>query len=187
MSEIHHQFSNQYWNDAIERLSHFSLEERDGKFLIGEDHLYKFMSQIVMNRTIISLEMIVLIIECIKNSSKMVQKGLFRFRNNSSDETTKSSPGKCIFIKWLSYAISRIEERIDRCEVEEIIGPNELQVELMIVANIMELICSFSVIKKDKQLDVLKNKFDIDWFFIVHEVSSIHHLKLPYYSVHIFI
>ena len=33
MSEIHHQFSIEYWNDAIESLSHCSLEECDGKFL----------------------------------------------------------------------------------------------------------------------------------------------------------
>jgi hypothetical protein len=45
MSEIHHQFSNQYWNDAIERLSHFSLEEWDGNFLIGEHHLNGFLNE----------------------------------------------------------------------------------------------------------------------------------------------
>ena len=45
MSEIHHQFNNQYWNDAIERLSHFSLEEWDGNFLIGEHHLNGFLNE----------------------------------------------------------------------------------------------------------------------------------------------
>ena len=186
MSEIHHYFSNEYWNDAIERLSYISLEEWDGEFLISEHNLNGIHNEIVMKGTIISLEMILLVIQCIKNSSKKVQKSLFRFRN-MSDERTKSSPGKCIFIKWLSYAIHRIEDRIDRVEVDGIVDPRELQVEMMIVEEIMELICSFSVIKKDRQLDVIKHKYGVDWFFIVHQVSSIHHLKLQYYYEHIYI
>lgn len=184
MSPMQRQFSDQYWDEAIEELKIFSLEQRDGKYMIGSNHLTEFMEEIVMNSNIASLEMIILVIECIKNSCDG-QKALFRLW--WLDEITMSSPGEFVFIKWLSYAINRIEERVERVEDEGIIGTDELLVEMKIVANIMELICSFSVIKKNKQLHVLKNKYRIDWFFIVQEVSSTHHFKLPLYCVHIFI
>ena len=166
------QFSDQYWYEAIEEIRSFSLEQWDDKFAIGRIHLTDFMKNIVMNSNISSLEMIILVIECIKNS-RDGQKALFRLW--CLDEITTSSPGKFVFIKWLSYAINRIEERVERVEDEGIIGTEKLLVEMKIVANIMELICSFSVIKKNKQLDVLKNKFGVDWFFIVQQVSSTHH------------
>lgn len=49
---------------------------------------------------------------------------------------------------------------------------DQAQTEEMIACSIMELICSFgTVIKKEKQLDVLKTKFNVDWIDIVEKVS----------------
>ena len=96
-SPIQKQFSDQNSYEAIEALRNFSLEKWDGKFSIRTNHLDEFMNQIVMNRRILSLEMIVLVIECIKNSC-VGQRRLFRFQS-LSDEITMSSPGKFVFIK----------------------------------------------------------------------------------------
>jgi hypothetical protein len=185
MSPKEPHFSKQNMSEAIAQLAPFlsptpSRQDKKSfdytKFSIVEkgetpdetkEILFKFMEEIVMNGVISSFEMILLVVECIKRSGDALKKALFRL-----DAKTKSSPGKCIFIKWLSYAISRIEERQ---KGGDILVAGDSRVEEMIAANIIELICSFSVIKKDKQLDVLKNKFGVDWFSIVQQVSSTHH------------
>ena len=139
-----------------------------------------------MNGAISSFEMILLVVECIKRSSDVLKKSLFCL-----NKKTQSSPGKFIFVKWLSYAINRIEEKQ---KDGDILAAGDSQIEDMIAVSIMELICSFSVIKNKKQLELLKNKFGVDWVSIVQQVSSTHHwiaiglcTSLDIYLTHYFI
>ena len=178
MSPIEPYFSKQNMSDAIALLSPYlsptpSFQEKKSfdyaKFSIVEnpkENIAKFVDEIVMNGVIASFELILLVVESITRSSESVKKAMFRL-----DEQTQSSGGKFLFIKWLSFAIHRIEERQ---KAGDVLVPGESRVEEMIAESIMELICSFSVIKKEKQLGVLKNKFGVDWISIVQQVRRTH-------------
>ena len=180
MSPKEPHFSKQNMSEAIVQLAPFlsptpSYQDKKSfdytKYSIEESTkkvIAKFMEEIVMNGVISSFEMILLVVESIKRSGDGLKKAMFRL-----DEKTQSSAGKFVFMKWLSYAINRIEER-QKCR--DILVAGESRVEEMIAANIMELICSFTVINKEKQLDVLKNKFGVDWVSIVQQVSITHDL-----------
>ena len=133
-----------------------------------KDNVINFVEEIIMNGVIASSELILLVVECITRSGESVKKAMFRL-----NEQTQLSGGKFVFIKWLSFAIDRIEQRQ---KAGDVLVPGESRVEEMIVGSIMELICSFSVIKKEKQLGVLKNKFGVDWISIVQQVRRINNL-----------
>jgi len=153
-------FSTQNMSKAIAQLAPFlsptpSYQDKESfdytKYSIVDDNKEihaKFKEEIVMNGAILSFEMILLVVECIKRSSDALKKSLFCL-----NKKTQSSPGKFIFVKWLSYAINRIEEKQ---KDGDILAAGDSQKEDMIAVSIMELICSFSVIKNKKQLELLK-------------------------------
>jgi len=129
--------------------------------------MQRFIEDIVVNGTILSLETILLAVECLTRSNDSVKKAIFRL-----DEKRGTSGGKFVFKKWLSYALQIMEQRRQSTSTDAL--PNdEARTEEMIAAGIMEMICSFGVIKKEKQLEVLKTKFNVDWVYIVEKVSSL--------------
>jgi len=146
-----------------------SVDYTKFKLVSSKLTISQFMEGTIMNEAISSFEMILLVVECIKKSDDSVKKQLFVL-----NEKTQSSPGKIIFVKWLSSAIKRIEERQ---KDGDIFVAGDSRVEEMIAVNIMELIGSFSVIKKIEQLELIKSKFGVDWVSIVLQVSSIHRLS----------
>jgi hypothetical protein len=140
------------------------------KFHIEDDPVqeaYNFLEEFVIRRKVISLELIILVTECIIRSSAKVKRGVFRL----DPSIPGPSPGKIIFVKWLSYAINAMEGK--RTLPQSVLQNNEDSVEEMAIASLMELICAMTeVIQKPKQIEVLKTKFGVDWIFIVDTVLS---------------
>ncbi len=177
MSMAEPKFSKDNMSEAIQTLERFlepTPTEADKqsfnyiKFHITEkkDDVNKFIEDYVVSETILSHELMLLVVECILRSGNTVQKAIFRIRDVSSE----ISGGKFIFKKWLAYALKIMTNKRGG-HVSAPLPENELRTEEMIVASIMELICGFHVIKKQKQVNTLKNKFSVDWDDIVLKVS----------------
>jgi hypothetical protein len=140
------------------------------KFNIVDDPVqlsYDFLKEFVSTRKVITLELMILVIESIIRSSGKVKRGVFRL----DPSVPGPSPGKIIFVKWLSYAMNLIEE--SRNSSQTFPQTNKDDVEAMVIVSVMELICAMTeVIQKPKQIEVLKTKFGVDWIFIVDTVLS---------------
>lgn len=140
------------------------------KFNIVDDPVqlsYDFLKEFVSTRKVISLELMILVIESISRSSGKVKRGVFRL----DPSIPGPSPGKIIFVKWLSHAMNLIEE--SRNSSQTVLQTNEDTVGEMVIVSVMELICAMTeVIQKPKQIEVLKTKFGVDWSFIVDTVLS---------------
>lgn len=163
-------FSKQAMTEAIAHLSKFldpTPSDSDkipfdySKFSVLIKSKDEFIQDFLLKGSVTSPEMMLLVIESITRSGDAVKKSVFRF-----DKENKMSGGKVIFVKWLAYALNRIEERY---KAGDIPGEDEARVEEMIADSIIELIRSFTVIYKEKQLDVLANKFGVDWDVIVQK------------------
>ena len=141
--------------------------------------MQKFIEDVVVNGTVLSMETILLSVECIMRSRDAVKKAIFRL-----DEKKDTSGGKFIFKKWLSYVIQIMENKRKQ---QNALPANEARTEELIAISIMELICSYSVIKKQKQLEVLKKKFGVDWVFIVEKVRLLKWKSSYYYCIIVFI
>ena len=138
------------------------------KFSIVDDPVqlsYDFLEEFVQRRKVLSLELMLLVIESIIRSSGKVKRGVFRLDPSKGDPAA----GKIIFVKWLSYAINVMEKK--RNSSQKILVSNGDCAEEMIVASVMDLICSLTeVIQKPRQIEVLKTKFGVDWNFLVDKV-----------------
>ena len=133
------------------------------------DTMKKFISDIVFTGKFLTMEVMLLAVECIIRSSNLVQKGLCRL-DIVVIEGSKVSGVLFIFKKWLAYAISVMAKR-RQIEPLSSFSAQEMRTEEMIATSIMELICAFNVIHKEKQMNVLKSKFGVDWIHIVEKVS----------------
>jgi hypothetical protein len=133
------------------------------RFIILNKLKDEFVQELLLKGAVTSSEMMLLVVESITRSGEGIKRAVFRF-----DKENKMSGGKVIFIKWLDYVINRIDERY---RAGDIPGEHEARVEEMIAESIIELICSFTVIHKEKQLNVLTTKFGVDWVSIVQKVS----------------
>ncbi len=138
------------------------------KFQIKNDKaiMNAFVDEYVVNETILSHELMLLVVECLLRSGNDVQRAIFKIRDGSSD----ISGGKFIFKKWLAYALKIMTDKRGGY-ADTALPDDELRIEEMIVASIMELICAFRVINKQKQVGVLKRKYSVDWEDIVVKVS----------------
>lgn len=149
------------------------------KFSVKDDKIDEFFGAQVLTDSIVSLESMLLIVTAISQSSDKVMKSMFKVRRVEDLET---SPGKVIFVYWLCYVMNIMEKRRHRFSREKpTVG--ESRTEELITAAILELIAKYHVIKSSKQIDVLKNKFNVDWILLVQKVRKLPdgHLK---YIIH---
>ncbi len=130
-----------------------------------KDKLQKFLDQHVFHAKVLSMETMLLVVECIMRSEDPVKKAMCRLGGESS------SGIQIVFKKWLAYAINIIERK--RKAKPDSLKKIQAKTEELVACSIIELICSFgTVIKKEKQLNVLKSKFNVDWMDITEKVSS---------------
>lgn len=144
----------------------------------GKEEIKNFLEADFMNGTILSLEQMLLIVECVIRSKDSVKKAAFRFKNK--DDPKQGSGGKYIFTKWLAYALQIMERRrtVDNSgssngnsKSNNSLPEGIARTEELLVSAIMELICACDVIKKPKQVETLKNKFGVDWIDSAQTVS----------------
>lgn len=179
MSPEEPSFSRQNMGRAIEYLAPYLVPEPTAedkksfdytKFQIIDEpgqKMTKFVEDHIMNATVLSLETMLLVIECLIRSSDKMKKAICRI----SKQDDKSSGVHFIFVKWHAYALAIIEKKRKNKSPDSF--PADVpRTEELICSGVMELLCALgSVINKAKQLKVFLDKFKVDWVHIVAKVS----------------
>jgi len=145
-------YSSQYNSEARDSLSGYFSSD-DG---IDQLKVQKFISDAIITSTVPSFEYLIVCIQVLRASSKKVLKSLFK---------KSAEGGRMIFIQWFYFGLEEIHSLCSNGNVQ--ITDDLAAVKL--VNEIMLLICDFNVIKEAKQLEVLKNKFKVDWVKNVHK------------------
>ena len=138
--------------------------ESYNSFAVRNDKIVSFLHQI-QTLQVPSFEYMMFICGAVGNSAKM-QKKLFCIKDKKKDDDSYLTGGYIIFVKWLSYAVQSIED-------DPILSARGRRVDAMAIAGIIDLIRNCSVIKTVGQIEILMNKFNVDWFDIVEKVRTI--------------
>ena len=147
-------FSSKYHADAQKQLSPYLTLESG----IDQAKLDDFINTILSPTSVHSLEYMLICIKELTGSTKKVLKTLFK---------KSAQGGRIIFIDWFNYAYLSMKQRRNKNPSSVFTGE---ETDEMIVCEIMNFISNYVVIKEAKQLEVLKTKYDVDWFTIVIKV-----------------
>jgi len=129
---------------------------------ITEDNIINgLIANIILQSTILNLELMLYVIESLRISSDKVKKAFFlkKIPEKSDKVDFKVCGGKVVFCTWLDFCLILLKT-------------NKGETEEMIVVAILKLICDFSPINTKKQLQVMKDKFAVDWISIVDRITK---------------
>lgn len=172
-------FDQDMMSEAMSTLSEYLIPkptEEDkkssglSKFSIDEKKIEEFLQNYVLNESVISLEFMLLVVKVITQSSDKVLKAVFKIKKLDNSAVYA---GTVIFTYWLSYVFSVMEKRRHRfSRSKPKLG--EKRTEELVASAIFDLITNFKVIKTQKQITLLKNKYFVDWVHSVQKVNNEH-------------
>jgi len=145
------------------------------RYSIRQDKLWSFVDNIIQNSSVLSLEAMLLSVDCFGRTSTDTAFKCLLARKGKTDVRTGGGeilPVRTLFVMWLDFVLRMLDQSCrsntapgrGRMQGQQVPVDNSKRVEVMTANAIVGLISRFlTCLKSARQLEELKTEFSVDW------------------------
>ena len=155
------------------------------RYSIRQDKLWSFVNNIIQNSSVLSLEAMLLSVDCFgRTSTGMAFRCLLTRRARTDGRTGGDEilPVRTLFVMWLDFVLRMLDQSCrsntapgrGRMQGQQVPVDNSKRVEVMTANAIVSLISRFLVcLKSARHLEELKTEFSVDWLDLCNKTLII--------------